>query len=127
MRRERMGRRELRSARDALRHRERSDQEAALKNPRGGRGSSACLLGSLADQAGAGVEQEDEETRADQRQRNGEEKGQKFLTRLGGFGEEGHMQLHFLIEVSVGLVGFGGFLSVPSMSTAYKRRLSQMQ
>ena len=68
---------------------------------------AASRLGSKLDgDSGASFEEEQQETSADERQRDRDEQGQEFLTGLGSAGEEGHMQLRFLSEVSSGLVGF---------------------
>jgi hypothetical protein len=68
---------------------------------------AASRLGSKSDgDTAASFKEEQQETGADQRQRDRDEQRQEFLTGLGSAGEEGHMQLRFLSEVSSGLVGF---------------------
>jgi hypothetical protein len=49
----------------------------------------------LGDDACSAIEEIEEECRTEQRARNGDEKGQKFLTRFSDLGEEGHVQLRF--------------------------------
>lgn len=63
-------------------------------------------------EASAGVHEEEQEARADERRGDGDEEGQEFLAGLGSLGEEGHLQLRIslLFEVSVGLVVLNGVL-----------------
>ena len=71
----------------------------------------------LGYEAAGGVEHVSEQDGTSEGSRNSGEQAEEFR-RAEGFGEEGHVQLHFLVGVSIGpwVVWLAGFFVVPSMS-----------
>ncbi len=93
---ERLGRREFVPRVDALR-RQREGGKRRLGFQAGEEIAPAAGFPILrSDQTASAVEKEEHEGRASQRDRDGDEQGQKFLTGFSRFGEEeGHVQLQF--------------------------------
>jgi hypothetical protein len=50
------------------------------------------------DQTAPAIQKEEEETGAEEGDRDGDKQGKEFLPGFGGFGEEGHVQLRFVFR-----------------------------